>query len=148
MSREPNVEHRGSEFRNPARPPFRFEKLEVWHAARALSRALRKRTRVFPRAEQFELASQLRRAAVSITSNIAEGSGRNSDKDFAHFLEQAYGSAMEVASQLFDAFDDGYLSRTELDSFLSELSEVAGKIGALNRSLGVTTSKVTPRAAR
>lgn len=127
---------------------FRFEKLDVWHQARALSQRIRKRARLFPKEAQFELASQLRRAAVSVTWNIAEGSGRNSDKDFAHFLEQAYGSAMEIGSQLFDALDDGYISSVELDSFLAELSAVAGKIASLNRSLGVATSKVHPRGAR
>lgn len=139
-------ERRGAVSRAGAR--FRFEKLDVWHAARALGRRVRKRSRSFPRDEQFELASQVRKTAVSITSNIAEGSGRNSDKDFAHFLEQAYGSCMELASQLYDAFDDGCLSQAELDSFLDETSQISNPIAALNRSLGIQHSKVHPREAR
>jgi four helix bundle protein len=77
---------------------FRFEKLQVWQEARRLNRTIYRLTRNFPRAELFAMTSQIRRAWVSISSNIAEGSGRNSDRDFGHFLEQAYGSLMEVAS--------------------------------------------------
>jgi len=71
------------------KPEFRFEKLEVWHLARHLNRVVYRATNDFPKHEQFGLTSQLRRASVSVSSNIAEGSGRNSDTDFAHFLEIA-----------------------------------------------------------
>ena len=77
---------------------FRFEKLEVWQEARKINQVIYRLTRKFPREELFAMTSQIRRASISVSSNIAEGSGRNSDKDFAHFLEQAYGSLMEVAS--------------------------------------------------
>ena len=88
-SRETRVEGR--------RRRFRFENLEVWPEARALNRKVYGLTRKFPSEEQFGLTSQMRRASVSVSSNRAEGSGRNSDKDFGHFLEQAYGSLMELA---------------------------------------------------
>ena len=121
---------------------FRFEKLEVWQDARHPNRMIYKTTRTFPADEQFALISQLRRASISVSSNIAEGSGRNSDKDFAHFLEQAYGSLMEVASQLYLALDEGYIEETHLSAILEEIRQEAAKIAALNRSLSVKGSKV------
>ena len=91
------------------------------------------------------MSSQIRRAAVSVSSNIAEGSGRNSDKDFGHFLEQAYGSLMEVASTFFLALDEGYISEKELEPLFDELEVLAKRIASLNRSLKIKTSK-TPFA--
>jgi four helix bundle protein len=126
---------------------FRFEKLEVWREARAANRVVYKLARKFPRHEMFGMASQIRRAVISISSNIAEGSGRNSDKDFAHFLEQAYGSLMETASILYLAFDESYVSEPDLDPLFDALETLAKKIASLNRSLKVTTSK-TPFARR
>ena len=84
----------------------------------------------------FALTSQLRRASVSVSSNIAEGSGRNSDKDFAHFLEIAYGSLMETVSQCFLALDEGYLTQKDFDSLAGDADKLAGKIVALSKSLG------------
>ena len=120
---------------------FRFEKLEVWQDARKINQTVYRLTRKFPREELFAMTSQIRRASSSITSNIAEGSGRNSDKDFAHFLEQAYGSLMEVASFFFLALDEGYVKENELDPFFDELERLAKRTAALNRSLSVPTSK-------
>lgn len=133
-SRESSVERR--------RRRFRFENLEVWQDARTLNRRVYRLTRKFPSDEQFGLTSQIRRATVSVSSNIAEGSGRNSDKDFAHFLEQAYGSLMEVASQIFIAVDEAYVSKDEAESVLEDIDKLAGKTVALNRSLEVANSKV------
>ena len=120
---------------------FRFEKLEVWHDARAINRAIYRLTRKFPRHEMFAMTSQIRRAVISVSSNIAEGSGRNSDKDFAHFLEQAYGSLMETASIFYLALDEGYVSEMDLDLLFDDLEKLAKRIASLNRSLGVKTSK-------
>lgn len=78
---------------------FRFEKFDVWHRAVEFADWVYAVTKEFPADERFGLTSQMRRAAVSISSNIAEGSSRSSDKDFAHFVEIAYGSLMEVVSQ-------------------------------------------------
>jgi four helix bundle protein len=123
------------------RKPFRFEKLDVWQEARALNQKVYRLTRKFPQSELYAMTSQVRRASVSISLNIAEGSGRNSDKDFAHFLEQAYGSLMEVASLLFLALDENYIREEDLNLMLSEIDRIAGRIVALNRSLEVKTSK-------
>jgi four helix bundle protein len=126
---------------------FRFEKLDVWHEARAINRSIYRITKAFPKHEMFAMTSQLRRATISISANIAEGAGRNSDKDFAHFLEQAYGSLMEVVSILYLAADEIYVSKMELDPLLDDLEKLAKRIAALNRSLEVKTSK-TPFVRR
>jgi four helix bundle protein len=121
---------------------FRFEKLTVWQSARALNRVVYRATKLFPSSEQFAQTSQLRRSSLSISSNIAEGAGRNSDRDFAHFLEQAYGSAMELASQVFLALDEDYLTQVMSDELLEEIQRLSAQIAALNRSMNVTKSKV------
>jgi four helix bundle protein len=126
------------------RAQFRFEKLKVWHAARAFAREVYGATRSFPKDELFGLTSQLRRASTSISSNIAEGSGRNSDADYAHFLEIAYGSAMETASLLFIAGDVGHLTETERDRLLDLVAEISPQINALHASLDVPRSAKTP----
>ncbi|MCA9077615.1 MAG: four helix bundle protein [Planctomycetaceae bacterium] len=77
---------------------FRFQKLDVWQRAIRLSNRVYELTKTFPNEERFGLTSQMRRTAVSIAANIAEGSGRVSDRDFARFLEIAYGSLMETLS--------------------------------------------------
>jgi four helix bundle protein len=120
---------------NPTRR-FRFERIEAWQLARALNKKVYAVTRQFPRDEMFALTPQLRRASVSVSSNIAEGSGRNSDVDFAHFLEIAYGSLMEVVSQLFLALDESYLTENSFDQLADEADLLAGKIAALSKSLG------------
>jgi len=133
----------------PGKPRFRFEKLSVWHSARRLSSEVYVATQGFPKDELFGLTSQLRRAAVSVTANIAEGSGRNSDPDFAHFLEMAYGSVMELASLLYVANDTARLDVTTRDALLALSAEVSAQLNALNRSLNVGRSKTpfTRRAA-
>jgi four helix bundle protein len=131
----------------PIETQFRFERLSVWQSSRRLTGEIYAVTKAFPRDELFGLTGQLRRAAVSIAANIAEGSGRNSDADFAHFLEIAYGSAMEVASLLFVAADAGHLALAVRDTLLGLTTEVTAQLNALNRSLTVSRSK-TPFVRR
>lgn len=82
------------------------------------------------------MVNQIRRASVSVSSNIAEGSGRNSDPDFARFLEIAYGSLMEVVSQLFLALDEGYVSQEDLSEIMDLAHLVASRLSTLSKSLG------------
>src|SRR5688572_31866260 len=117
----------------PIKNQFRFEKLTVWQSSRRLVGEVYAETKKFPKDELFGLTSQLRRAAVSVSANIAEGSGRNSDPDFAHFLELSYGSAMEVASLLFIAADAGYLTLESRDTLLGLTSEITAQLNALNQ---------------
>ena len=120
---------------------FRFEKLTVWQEARKFKSEVNRASRSFPKDEMFALTSQLRRAAISVSSNIAEGSGRNSDRDFAHFVEQSYGSLMETASLLFLAYDEDYVPEPICDALLEKADRLAGQLVALNRSLSVPSSK-------
>lgn len=115
---------------------FRFEKIEVWQMARRFNRAIYGVTRNFPDEEKFGLTAQIRRSSVSISSNIAEGSGRNSDTDFSHFLEIAYGSLMEAISQLFLALDESFVTEDTFDRLTADGDLLASKIVALSKSLG------------
>ena len=113
---------------------YSFEKLEVWQKARKLAKAIYVVTKQFPEEEKFGLTSQIRRAAVSICSNIAEGSSRNSYKDKARFSEMAYGSLTEVLNQLILAFDLLYLNEEDYNMLRSELEEISNMLNALRKS--------------
>lgn len=77
----------------------------------------------FPNSEKYGLASQMKRCAVSIPSNIAEGSGRNSDKDFAHFLDISIGSSNELETQLIIAEKLKFITNTESEKLIAEINE-------------------------
>lgn len=126
---------------------FRFLRLEVWQEGRKLYRLVSGLVRKFPREEAFGLTSQMRRSARSVCANIAEGSGRNSDKDFAQFVEIAYGSAAEVASDGFLALDEGYISQADLDQLLAQVEVVVSKASGLYRKLTALGASGTPRSA-
>src|SRR3990172_442433 len=110
-----------------------FRKLKVWEKAHQLTIGVYLATMSFPRAEQFGLTAQLRRASASIPANIAEGCGRGSAKEFAQFLFVAMGSANEVEYHLVLARDLGYLSadnQHRLDQQVAEIRRMlAGLIG-------------------
>lgn len=116
-------------------PAFHFEKLEVWHRAVALARLVYEVTRAFPAEEKCGLTAQMRRAAVSISANIAEGSGRPSPRDFAHFLDQAYGSTMEVVSLAEVATGLGGMNRDVLAQVRSLAAKVAAMLSGLRKSV-------------
>jgi len=97
-----------------------FTDLRVWQEAHGLVLLVYRLTKKFPRDEIFSLTSQLRRAVVSITSNIAEGFSRQSYSEKVQFYSLALGSLTEVQSQLFVARDVGYLSKTEFDRGLEQ----------------------------
>ena len=123
---------------NPPSKVFRFEKLDVWQKARLLNKDINEVTKRFPSSELYALTSQIRRASISVSSNIAEGAGRNSDADFARFLEISYGSLMEVVSQLYLALDEKYLTQDLLSEILEKADILAAQIAALSKSLGRT----------
>ncbi|GAB3722564.1 four helix bundle protein [Flavobacterium koreense] len=99
----------------------RFKDLEIWKLSRQLCSQIYLTTSHFPDNEKFGLTNQLRRASVSVPSNIAEGCSRSSDKDFSRFLEIAIGSLYEIETQLLIAFDLGYINQTKLDELLYNL---------------------------
>lgn len=112
-----------------------FRNLKVWQKAHALTLAVYKATQRFPRDELFALTQQLRRAAVSVPSNIAEGCGRSSNADFARFLWMANGSAKEVDYQLLLAKDLGYLDESTSAELVILLDEVKRMLASLIRSV-------------
>ena len=101
-----------------------FKELKIWQKGRKFVKDIYILTRKFPKEELFVLTSQLRRAAISIPSNIAEGSGRGTDKDFARFLDMATGSAYELESQLYIACDLDYYAEEELEIYLKKIQEL------------------------
>ena len=113
---------------------YSFEKLEVWQLARKLVGIIYKITDKFPADEKFGITNQLRRAAVSIASNIAEGSTRNSLKDQVRFIEIAYGSLMEVYTQLCIAVDLSYSLEEEIQNVNLLIKELSNKLNALSKS--------------
>ncbi len=114
---------------------FGFEKLEVWQKAVDFADRVYVITRSFPVDERFGLTSQMRRASVSISSNIAEGCGRSSDKDFVHFVEIAYGSLMEAVSQIQLAFRQSFLHDGGRGVLYASAEELARMLSGLRTSL-------------
>ena len=110
---------------------FSFEGLEVYSAARLLVRDVYRLQHKFPKYEIYALGDQVRRSASSVTSNIAEGSGRNSNKEKVHFIEIAYGSLMEAFSQLQIAQDLGYLTEQDIDTIRPQFISVAKMLSGL-----------------
>ena len=108
-----------------------FRNLNVYIKSKELVKKIYELLKKFPREEQFALSDQLRRAVISIPSNIAEGSGRNSQKDQAHFYNIAYGSLMEVFSQLDIACDLGYISQEEFNQLELLINEEAKMLSGL-----------------
>ncbi len=92
-----------------------FRNLEAYKAGKILIKEVYRLLKKFPKEEQFAMCSQLRRASISITSNIAEGSGRVSNKEKVHFLHISYGSLMEVLSQMDIANDLEYITKEEFN---------------------------------
>lgn len=91
----------------------RFQELQIWKLSRVLCTDIYKPTSKFPDSEKFSLINQLRRASVSVPSNIAEGSSRRSNKNFSKFLEISIGSMYEIQTQLLIAYDLNYLDSKE-----------------------------------
>jgi four helix bundle protein len=112
-----------------------YRDLIVWQKAMDLVSLVYQFTESFPQKEVFGLTNQLRRAAVSIPSNIAEGQGRNTNRDFRHYLSMARGSLQEVETQLELARRLGYLIETKLTEIIELSSEVARLINGLSRAL-------------
>jgi four helix bundle protein len=112
-----------------------YRELVVWQKAIDFAEMVYRATREFPRDELFGLTSQLRRAAVSVASNIAEGQGRGTTKDFIHFLHIANGSLQECETQLVLAERFGYLEADGLARLLEQSNEVGRINNGLIRSL-------------
>jgi four helix bundle protein len=114
---------------------FNFEKLDVWRKAIDFADLIYNETRAFPAEERFGLTNQLRRAAVSISSNIAEGSSRSSKNDFARFAEIAAGSVFEAVSQAFIARRQNFLNEGQFRRIYTDAEELSRMLSGLRKSL-------------
>jgi four helix bundle protein len=115
---------------------LRFEKLDVWHRSIDYADKVYDAAESFPRKEQFGLTSQLTRAALSISSNLAEGSSRVSSKDFSRFVEIAFGSLCESVSLLCMARRRQYIDKEQHAELYKEAEELTKMLSAFRNSLG------------
>jgi four helix bundle protein len=113
---------------------FSFEKLEVWQLSRTLAVDIYKRTQSFPPEEKYSLISQIRRSALSVSANIAEGTTRASAKDQAHFTTIAFGSLMELFNHLVIANDLGYIKEDEVCKYREKIQTLSVKLSNLKAS--------------
>ncbi len=120
---------------------YSFEKLEVWQLARKLVQLIYKLTENFPPEERFNLTGQMRRASVSTTSNISEGSSRRSLKDQIRFIEIAYGSLMELYTQLYISMDLNYITEDEREDIALLINEISNKLNSLQNAYEAKLNK-------
>jgi four helix bundle protein len=121
---------------------YSFEKLEVWVEAKDFTKSAYHITSKFPDTEKFGLVSQIRRASVSMCSNIAEGSARKSYKDKAHFTTMAFGSSVEVLNQLILSYELSFISKEDYFRLRKMLESITNKMNAL-RNFQMTKSEET-----
>ena len=117
---------------------FNFEKLDFWQRAIGFADLVYNHTRHFPADERFGLTNQMRRAAVSISSNIAEGASRVSQADFARFVEIAMGSVFEVVSQAFVGRRQDFLNQEGFRALYTAAEEIGRVLSGLRKSLPST----------
>lgn len=120
---------------------FGFEKLEVWQNSIQLSKLIYSLTLSFPKEETYGLTSQIRRAMISVSSNIAEGSSKNSLKDQARFSEIAFGSLLEVLNQIILAFELSYISEENYIDCRNKIEIISRQLNALKKSQVERTNK-------
>jgi four helix bundle protein len=114
---------------------FSFERLEVWNKSRFLTKKIYTITKNFPDSEKFGITGQIRRAIISVCSNIAEGSSRKSKKDQVHFYMIAFSSLMETLNQLIISNDLEYLGSDSLSELRSEIHTISKMLNGLCNSL-------------
>lgn len=122
----------------------RFETLDVWQRARRLTSDIYSITREFPREELHGLTSQLRRASVSVCSNIAEGNGRLYEKEQKHFYSMSVGSLYEILCQLIISNDLGYIDNTTLQTMRNEIDIIGRQLSKLSASITITHKSINP----
>jgi four helix bundle protein len=112
-----------------------FRDLQIWERSHGFTLAIYRVTQAFPKAEIYGLMSQMRRSASSIPTNIAEGCGRSTEKDFARFLDNAMGSASELEYQLILARDLEYIAQDTYEKTNNELVEIKRMLNAFIQKL-------------
>ena len=113
---------------------FSFEKLEVWKESKLLVKNIYDLTSNFQNEEKFGLTSQLRRASISIASNLAEGTSRNTNKDKAHFTTISYSSTMEVLNQIIISKELEFISEEEYNNIRAQIYKISNMLNALKRA--------------
>ena len=108
----------------------RFEDIEAWQLGRELKRAIYACSKSGEFARDFALKDQIRRAAMSVTANIAEGFERDGNREFIQFLSTSKGSCGELQDHLYTALDEGYVTQQQFDELYAKAAEVARKTGA------------------
>ena len=112
---------------------YSFEKLEVWNDARVLTKTIYKITKGYPEDEKFGITNQMRRAAISVSSNIVEGSYRNSGKDKSNFMTIAYSGLMELLNQTIVSLDLDYITEDEYNEIRKQIEKVSNKLSSLTK---------------
>jgi four helix bundle protein len=110
---------------------YSFEKLEVYQLARKYKIDIKLTSRLFPKEERFELISQINRSSASISANLAEGSGRASNFDQAHFTNMSYATGLETIDHLNTALDMKYIDEKEYEALRIKLDSILNKLNAL-----------------
>lgn len=116
-------------------PKYTYKSLDAYKEAKTLVLQVYSLLKQFPKEEQYALCDQLRRAVISVPSNIAEGSGRTSAKDQAHFFEMAFGSLMEVNCQIDIAHDLGYISKDDVENIEKHVKSISALLSGLRRKI-------------
>lgn len=113
---------------------FSFEKLEVWKWSVDFTKSIYELTTYFPENEKFGLTSQLRRASISIASNLAEGTSRSTNKDKAHFTTMAFSSLMEVLNQLILSKELNFIAEKDYEKLREDINKISNMLNALRKS--------------
>ena len=116
---------------------YGFEKLRVWQNSKDLVIEIYKLTREFPDDGKFSITAQIRRAAISVSANIAEGSGRKSSRDQAHFYQMAYSSLLELLNHLYIAIELEYMTGSYLTNLKSQIFGISNQLNALHHSIKI-----------
>jgi four helix bundle protein len=111
---------------------YSFEKLEVWHDARELTKIIYKITKGFPDDERFGITNQMRRSVISVSSNIVEGSYRSTGKDKSNFMTIAYSSLMELLNQSIVSLDLSYINENQYNEIRIQIENVSNKLNSLS----------------
>ena len=114
----------------------RFKNLDIWKRSVSLATRIYHVTSKFPDCEKFGLTAQIRRSVVSLGSNIAEGAGRGTNKDFQRFLNIAYGSSYELETQLIISTNLKFISKSEKEELCNEIDELQKMIYTFSKNLG------------
>ena len=119
-----------------------YKQLKVWQKAMELAENIYNIVRLLPKEEMYALSDQMRRSVISIPSNIAEGRGRNSEKEFMQFLSIARGSAYELSTQLEICHKVGYLNESTIKNSIELCEEVGKMINSLSKKLYDKITKI------